>query len=88
MGNRQRIGIFVVIGIFMASIFGSAIFFLAGQDSNGYHEVMYAEVPEQQPFLVSISVCQDLAQRQMDQQMGRPSVMDFIGKQIMMSHSW
>lgn len=52
---------------------------LAAQDNNGYHEVMYAEIPDQQPLLLSISVRQDLAQRQKEQ----VSVIEFIGKQIM-----
>ncbi|MEM9216760.1 MAG: serine hydrolase [Cyanobacteria bacterium P01_F01_bin.150] len=37
---------------------------LIGQDGQGCHEVMYAEVLGMQPFLLAVSVCQDVTQRQ------------------------
>lgn len=37
---------------------------LTGQDGQGYHEVMYTEVPGLQPFLLTVAVSQDLGQRQ------------------------
>ena len=51
---------------------------LTGQDPNGYHEVLYIEVPGSQPFLLAVSVRQDLAQRQASQN----GVIPFIGQRI------
>ena len=65
---------------FLAAILpsNSQYWSLTGQDPNGYHEVMYTEIPGAQPFLLTVSVRQDLAQRQAVQN----AVIPFIGQQV------
>ena len=64
MGNKQRVVIFVVIVTFMVSVFGSAIFILADQDSQEDQLATSDAIAEQAEQLAEAQRLQDELEQQ------------------------
>ena len=62
MGNSQRVAIFVVITIFSISIFGAAILFLAGEDTEEQQRETAQEIAQQADELAEAQAEQQRAQ--------------------------